>query len=76
MKSLLVTFACIALLFSCNTSGPKQAPSDGETEVTWSLAEVWRTDTLLDEDSLLAAVLHPAEEERFGQVDVDFPCLI
>ncbi|MDF1574784.1 MAG: hypothetical protein P1P86_06285 [Bacteroidales bacterium] len=47
MKILLVSFASIAILFSCNTSGSKQAPDEKEAEINWSLKEVWSTDTLL-----------------------------
>lgn len=37
----------LALLLSCNSAGPKQSPAAGEAALSWSLSEIWRTDTLL-----------------------------
>lgn len=54
MKKSEVIFAtatALMLLFSCNSSGPKDAPSAEEstvdTKLTWSLTEIWRTDTVM-----------------------------
>lgn len=47
MKNLLITLVSITLLFGCNSSGPKEATSNEKNEPTWSLTELWRTDTLM-----------------------------
>jgi len=47
MKNLLI-FACSAiLLISCNTSKSPDTGSEVASDPTWSLTEVWRTDTVM-----------------------------
>ncbi len=47
MKTLLIIITSITLLFSCNSPGPKEVANSKKAETSWSLTEVWRTDTLL-----------------------------
>jgi len=47
MRNILAFSLSITLLISCSNSGPKETISKEETKPTWSLKEVWRTDTLL-----------------------------
>jgi len=47
MKTLLITIVSITLLLSCSSPASKEVTFKKKTEATWSLTEVWRTDTLL-----------------------------
>lgn len=48
MKHSLLLVAFLSLLLSCKTGGPKETVSTPDAKATWSLNEVWRTDTLLN----------------------------
>lgn len=47
MKKILPLILSFVLLLSCNTSGPKETKANEEAKPSWSLTEVWRTDTIM-----------------------------
>lgn len=47
MKYALLIVPIFTLMLACKSSGPKETESTPDAKATWSLSEVWRSDTLL-----------------------------
>jgi outer membrane protein assembly factor BamB len=47
MKTFLIIFLSGILLSGCNSAGPRETNTKEKTKSTWSLTELWRTDTIL-----------------------------
>ncbi len=47
MKYTLLIIPIFTLMLACKSSGPKETESTPDAKATWSLSEVWRSDTLL-----------------------------
>jgi len=63
MKYTLLLTSVFTLLLACNSSGPKEKATAPEASESWSLSEVWRTDTLL---TTCESVLYdPSREQLF-----------
>jgi len=47
MKNLLITISLASLLLSCNSSKPGDTGSEDQSDPTYSLSELWRTDSIM-----------------------------
>ncbi len=63
MKHSLLLVAFLSLLLSCKTGGPRETESTPDARATWSLNEVWRTDTLLT--TCESVLFDPSLEQLF-----------
>jgi len=85
MKYALLIVPFFTLMLACKSPGPKENPSTPDSKVTWSLSEIWRTDTLLttcesvlydpSRDQLFVSCINgaPAEKNASGFISLLHP---